>query len=229
MTSRPPARGRKPRARPAPDALPDARAMLHALGDAAWIVEARTLVLREMNAAAAALLGVPNPAAAVLHAASVIATPEDQAFWADVQAGHHGALQSQTAFVAADGRLVHAQRRIAALGGDAPSHYLVVVHDRSEQLREQDDRDALLAELQATLQSTGDGILVTDLHGGIRAFNQRFAEVWKLPQALLAGEQDDAVFDWMRRHVSDPRAWQRQLAALHDSTILRARHTLHLR
>ena len=230
MTSPTVARGRKVRAQPPRATLPDARAVLHALGDAAWIVDARTLVLLEMNAAGAALLGVRDPAAAMLHAAATIATPEDQAFWADVQAGHHGALQSQTAFVtAADGRLVHALRCIAPLGGAVPSHYLVVVHDRSEQLREQHDRDALIAELQATLQSTGDGILVTDLNGRIRAFNQRFAELWKLPQALLNDEQDDAVFDWMRRHVADTRAYERQLAALHDSTTLRARQTLHLR
>ena len=228
MTPKASVRARRPRVRPA--ALPDARAVLHALGDAAWIVDARTLALLEMNAPGAALLGVRDAAAAaVLHAAAVIATPEDQAFWADVQAGHHGPLQSQTAFVAADGRLVHAQRHIAALGGAVPSHYLVVVHDRSEQLREQHDRDALIAELQATMQSTGDGILVTDLNGRIRAFNQRFAELWKLPQALLSDQQDDAVFDWMRRHVADSRAYQRQLAALHDSTTLRARQTLHLR
>ena len=82
MTSPTVARGRKVRTPPPRATLPDARAVLHALGDAAWIVDARTLVLLEMNAAGAALLGVRNPAAAVLHAVATIATPEDQAFWA---------------------------------------------------------------------------------------------------------------------------------------------------
>jgi hypothetical protein len=43
-------------------AWPDARAVLHALGDAAWLVDAATLALLEMNAAAAELLGACAPA-----------------------------------------------------------------------------------------------------------------------------------------------------------------------
>ena len=89
------------------------------------------------------------------------------AFWNDVKAGHTGQLQSQAMAMTADGRLLHVMRRISPLSWRAATatHYLVVVHDRSEQLREQLDRETLLAELQATLESTADGILVTDLAG----------------------------------------------------------------
>ena len=132
--------------------------------------------------------------------------------------------------LAADGRLLHVTRRISPLtwreGG--PSHYLVVVRDRSEQQREQLDRETLVAELQATLESTADGILVTDLAGRIRAFNQRFAALWGLPKDLLDGSHDDAVFDWMRRSVADGRSYQRRLAALQESALMRAERTLQL-
>ena len=104
----------------------------------------------------------------------------------------------------------------------------MVARDRSQQQRERLERETLLAELQATLESTADGILVTDLAGRIRAFNQRFAAIWGLPKDLLNGSQDDAVFDWMRRSVSDSRSYQHQLAVLQESALMRAEHTLQL-
>jgi diguanylate cyclase (GGDEF)-like protein len=49
-----------------------------------------------------------------------------------------------------------------------------------------------------------------------------------MPPDLLSGAHDDAVFDWMRRSVSDPRTYQRRLAALQESTLTRAIDTLQL-
>ncbi|HVO08354.1 MAG TPA: EAL domain-containing protein [Burkholderiaceae bacterium] len=211
--------------------LPAWLAMLHALGEAAWIVDACGLTLAGINRAALDLLAISEADAHAMGAAALIGTPEDAAFWGDVKAGHVGQLESQAVTMAADGRLLHVTRRIAPLAvraGTRPTHFLVVVRDRSDQLREQLDRETLLAELQATLESTADGILVTDLAGRIRAFNQRFAVVWALPKDLLNGTQDDAVFDWMRRSVVDPNAYQRHLAALQESVLMRAQQTVQL-
>ena len=210
--------------------LPAWLAMLHTLGDAAWIVDAHDLSLAGINRAARELFAFHEIDPQPFHAAALIGTPEDAAFWNDVKAGHQGQLESQAVAMAADGRLLHVTRRISPLTWRAnrASHYLVVVRDRSQQLREQLDRETLLAELQATLESTADGILVTDLAGRIRAFNQRFAAIWGLPKDLLNGSHDDAVFDWMRRSVVDGREYQRQLAALQESALMRAEHTLQL-
>src|SRR2546430_2773519 len=40
--------------------------------------------------------------------------------------------------------------------------------------------------LQATLESTADGILVVDLNGKIVSHNRHFEEMWHLPAALIA-------------------------------------------
>jgi diguanylate cyclase (GGDEF)-like protein/PAS domain S-box-containing protein len=224
------ARAVRGRASGAPGGLPAWLAMLHALGDPAWIVDARNLKLAGINRAALELLALNEADSPGIRATALIGTPEDVAFWNDVKAGHTGQLQSQAMAMTADERLLHVMRRISPLSWRAAkaTHYLVVVRDRSEQLREQLDRETLLAELQATLESTADGILVTDLAGRIRAFNQRFAAIWGLPKDLLTDSRDDAVFDWMRRSVSDGRVYQRQLAALQESALMRHTQTLHL-
>jgi diguanylate cyclase (GGDEF)-like protein len=210
--------------------LPAWLAMLDSLGEPAWIVEADTLAVAGLNSPARSLLGLTHVALGELSAGALIGAPEDLAFWDDVRAGRVARLESETIIVATDGRLLQVMRRIAPLRlCDArPSHYLVSVQDRSEQARQELERETLLTELQATLESTGDGILVTDLAGRIRAFNRRFAQLWDMPAQLLERAQDDAVFDWMRRNVRDPRSHQRQLAALQESALARATETLQL-
>ena len=221
----------------APDALPAWRTLLDALGEPAWLVCAHRLVVLAINAEALALLGQGEAAVLGQSADQLIATPEDLAYWDDVRNEDRGApvgtLLSETVLVDGAGRLVQVTRRIRALGpmadGKAPPPFLVVVHDRSEAQRELDEREMLVSELQATLESTADGILVTDLAGRIRAFNRRFAQIWGLPESLLTERQDDAVYDWMRRSVVDPEAYSRRLAQIGEATLLQAseRITLH--
>src|SRR5947207_3508989 len=46
--------------------------------------------------------------------------------------------------------------------------------------------------LKATLESTADGILVVDLDGKIVSYNRRFEEIWSLPRAFVAANNDAA-------------------------------------
>ena len=96
----------------------------------------------------------------------------------------------------------------------------MVVSDRSASKRAEDEREQLVAELQATLESTADGILVTDLAGRIRAFNRRFAQTWGMPEDLLHAHQDDAVHDWMQRCVVDADGYRRRLQGIQQAALL---------
>ncbi len=204
--------------------------LLDAMRQAAWIVDGLSLKVCAANAAAASLLGVPSEQLVGRDAAALIATPEDLAHWDDVRAGHFDSLHSDTVLVDAAGRLVPVTRSIRALDFDAAHpHLLVSVDDRSEVTREQEASDKLVAELQATLESTGDGILVTDMSGRIRVFNRRFAQIWGMPEDLLLSRQDDAVFDWMRRNVVDPDAYQRRVDAIQEATLSQATERITLR
>jgi diguanylate cyclase (GGDEF)-like protein/PAS domain S-box-containing protein len=210
--------------------------LLAALGEPAWLVETASLQVLAVNDEALALLGLDAPAVLGQDAAGLVATPEDMAYWDEVRDAAHGgarpgALLSDTVLVTAAGHLVQVTRAIRPLGdpSGAAQAYLVRLQDRSAAQRETDAREQLLAELQATLESTADGILVTDLAGRITAFNRRFAQIWGLPEQLLTERQDDAVWDWMRRSVVDPEGYARRLAQIEEATLLQAseRITLH--
>jgi diguanylate cyclase (GGDEF)-like protein len=207
-------------------------ALVDSLPDATWIVDALSRRVLADNAAARLLLGRPHGSLVGEAADTLIATPEDMAFWDEVAAGGRSSLQSDTLLCTADGRSVHVTRCIRPLrdgSAAAPRHYLVVVRDRSAGRRAEDEREQVVAELQATLESTADGILVTDLMGRIRAFNRRFAQIWDIPDELLKSHQDDAVHAWLRRSVPDPEAYQRRLLAIQQATLLSATEQLTLR
>ncbi len=57
--------------------------------------------------------------------------------------------------------------------------------------------------LQATLESTADGILVVDLDGNIVSHNRHFEEMWRLPAALIAANNDAAGRRRLIEHVRD--------------------------
>src|SRR2546421_12913894 len=57
--------------------------------------------------------------------------------------------------------------------------------------------------LQATLESTADGILVVDLNGKIVSHNRHFEEMWHLPAALIAANNDAGGRRRLIEHVRD--------------------------
>jgi two-component system, cell cycle sensor histidine kinase and response regulator CckA len=57
--------------------------------------------------------------------------------------------------------------------------------------------------LQATLESTADGILVVDVDGNIVSHNRRFEEMWGLPSALIAANTDASGRRRLIQHIQD--------------------------
>ena len=224
----------------APEPLPDTdldlavcTRLLDGLADAAWLVDLHTATVVAANVAAhqlfmrapQGLLGEP--------AAGLAASPEDLVWWTEAAAGELAPLHSDTVVATPDGRALHVSRSIRpvhllAVDGGRALHALVVLSDRSAEQRAEAQREELLAELQATLESTADGILVTDLGGRVRAFNRRFADLWGMPVSLLQQHDDAAVQAWMARSLTDPVVYGQRLQALAQAALISASDRLEL-
>ena len=61
-----------------------------------------------------------------------------------------------------------------------------------------------LSLLQATLESTADGLLVVDLQGRIVTSNRRFAEMWQIPEELLGAGEDDRLLAFVLDQLREP-------------------------
>ena len=58
--------------------------------------------------------------------------------------------------------------------------------------------------IRTTLESTADGILVVDSHGRVVTFNQKFVEMWKVPEAVLATRDEHAILGHALGQLKDP-------------------------
>ncbi|CAG1018717.1 partial putative signaling protein, partial [Burkholderiaceae bacterium] len=200
-----------------------ASALIEAMLDAVWLVDAASLRIVAANNPAGEMLGCPAAALCGREVAELCATPEDLCFWREAGAGLSDAIESETWVRRFDGGTVPVTRRVTRLDlVSGQSMYVAVLHDRSAQRRTEAELEERVAELSATLESTADGLLVTDLAGNIRSFNQAFASLWCVPDTLLRRRDDDALFAFMRRSVIDPAGYMRRLAALEDGDLREA-------
>ncbi len=220
-----------PRPSSAAATAPVDEALLEALPHAAWVVELARAVVVAANSQAAATFGVPAALLAGRAAESLVASPEDLAYWSAAAAGRVDRIESDVVVALPGDRVAHAWRAIRPLprgDGGAPSHVLVLLAEKAAERRIDDDRETQLADLRAMLEATADGLLVTDADGRIVAFNRRFAELWQLPAELLRRRDDAAIVARMRDAVDDPRAYDARLEALAQATLVTAVDRLEL-
>jgi diguanylate cyclase (GGDEF)-like protein/PAS domain S-box-containing protein len=61
-----------------------------------------------------------------------------------------------------------------------------------------------LSMLQATLESTADGILVVDAGGRMVSFNRKFVEMWRIAEEVATSRDDGAAIGFMLDQLTDP-------------------------
>ena len=69
--------------------------------------------------------------------------------------------------------------------------------------------------LRATLEATTDGILVVDDRGRIVDYNQRFAQMWRIPADVLDARDDDRAIGVAVEQLRDPEGFVSKVRALY--------------
>ena len=89
--------------------------------------------------------------------------------------------------------------------------------DITDRMRVEEKLNSSLSLLEATLESTADGILVADGHGKMVRFNKKFAEIWKLPIDILVSGDDNAALNFVLAQLKDPEAFLSKVRELYIS------------
>ncbi len=79
-----------------------------------------------------------------------------------------------------------------------------------------DKLEQSISLLQATLESTADGLLVTDRSGKIVTYNQKLAQMWRLPEAVLASREFDQAQAFVLEQLKEPEGCVRIVQKLFD-------------
>jgi diguanylate cyclase (GGDEF)-like protein/PAS domain S-box-containing protein len=191
-------------------------ALLDGSLDAIWLVDPKTLHIVAVNPAATALVGLEASEMLGMSAIALAASPEDMYFWEDVAAGLVHSIHSNTVVRGADGDAIPVERKVTRVWPSAQSPiYQVALRDLRTERQTEEALEGKVAELAATLESTGEGILVTDLKGRVRNYNHQFVQLWSLPAALVASAAPMDVLNFLQAQVQDAEGYaaaQAQLA-----------------
>lgn len=85
-----------------------------------------------------------------------------------------------------------------------------------------------LSLLNATLESTADGILVVDKCGGITKCNSKFLEMWRIPREMIAVGSDSAMLDYVSSQLKDPEVFLKKVRELYENEDVQSADVLEL-
>jgi PAS domain S-box-containing protein len=100
---------------------------------------------------------------------------------------------------------------------DDPAIGAIVVNyrDITGHLRTERDLRETLSLLNATFESTAEGILVVDLAGRIVSFNRIFAELWRIPDSILEARDSAQTLAFVLEQLADPQGFLSRIRDLY--------------
>lgn len=96
---------------------------------------------------------------------------------------------------------------------------IAVVRDVSERRRASEEQESLLSLLNATLESTADGIMVTDLESRVIRMNNKCRSIWSLSEDLTESETKQKTLYAMTGKVKDPGPFFTRISHIYKDSL----------
>ncbi|MCX6333227.1 MAG: PAS domain S-box protein [Bacteroidia bacterium] len=94
--------------------------------------------------------------------------------------------------------------------------FFAMVEDITSRKTAESELEKSFSLQKATLESTADGILVVDINGKIVQYNQKFAEMWKIPVNVLETMEDEAALSFVLDQLKDPDSFINKVKFLYS-------------
>ena len=99
-----------------------------------------------------------------------------------------------------------------------PYHYVSIMTDITQVKQQQIELETVQTKLQATLESTVDGILAVNDDGSVSFANQRFYTMWNISTDMQSPEQlDTSLIAYVGTQLIDPDSFKDGIRALYAS------------
>ncbi|MCK0511414.1 ATP-binding protein [Aromatoleum buckelii] len=144
---------------------------------------------------------------------------QDVFYWEDVRNGQYREIESHEGlYHCADASMLNVVKSVRVVDHGGAPLLLVQARDVQNERKVEDALEQTLSQLRATLESTGNGILVIDGHGRISSMNRLFSTMWHIPDDLLLERNDAAIIEFMAEHVVESESCRARLQAIVDSS-----------
>ena len=182
------------------------------------LVEPTNLQIVMSNRVAAQTLGYSEEELRTRTITDIESSLQDVFYWEDVRHGQYQDIDDQEGlYQCADTSLLTVTKSVRQVDHDGTPLLLVRARDMHDERLVEDALEQTLSQLRATLESTGNGILVIDWQGKIASMNHLFSKMWGMTDDLLLDGNDAAIVDFMAAQVVETDACQARLRAIIES------------
>jgi signal transduction histidine kinase/DNA-binding response OmpR family regulator len=180
-----------------------AQALLSHYEQALLVVDPLSLMIVEANPPACHALGYSRDELLQLPITEVESSIQDMFFWDDVRDGQISDLSAVDGeYKCRDESLLSVTKSLRQISAGERNLLLLSFQDATPQIAVSQALEHSTSLLSATLEATADGILVSNMDGGINNMNRHFARMWQIPDALLTAGNDAAILAYLDQQLA---------------------------
>ncbi|WP_446811505.1 ATP-binding protein [Methylomonas sp. 2BW1-5-20] len=179
------------------------------------LVEPTELRIIVVNKVVEKMLGYSEEALLTMAITNIESSLQDVFYWEDVRNGQYLDIETQDGlYQCADGSLLTVTKSVKVIHHEGNPLILIQARDVQNEHKAEDALAQILSQLRATLESTGNGILVIDWHGKIANMNRQFSSMWGISDDLLLEREEADILESIVGLVVEPEAFRVRLQEL---------------
>jgi PAS domain S-box-containing protein len=99
--------------------------------------------------------------------------------------------------------------------GNGQAGWYCLVRDTTDQMLAAEEYARAVSLHRATLESTADGLLVVDHTGQVLSYNERFLDMWRIPESIAASGRDADMLAYVLDQLQDPAGFLDRVSGLY--------------
>jgi PAS domain S-box-containing protein len=135
-------------------------------------------------------------------------------------AGDIPLYQTEKRYIRKDGSVIWGSITVSIIRNNKGEvqFFLVMIEDINLRKKAVEELENSVSLLNATFESTEDGLLVVESTGKIVQFNQKFTEMWNIPEEIITSGEDSVVLDYVKNQLIDPEIFVQNIKHVYSNT-----------